>query len=231
MAERGIRVARPVAAKSGATVERVETALGAFHAVLFAGLPGEHRNLDDLHEADFKRWGKALGKLHVASLDLDVDRPSWTEQLADIRRLIPAEEEGALSELAYVEERLDGFDSAPDEFGLIHCDFEMDNLLWRDDEIGIVDFDDCAYYPFAADIALALRDLWEDKVALIDFKDERLQTFVAGYREAKALSEEGLWDLPLFMRLSDLVSFAGTFCPIAEGPLRQEPVWTAELRQ
>jgi len=231
LAERGIRVARPVAAKSGARVERVETALGAFHAVLFAGLPGEHRNLDDLHEADFKRWGKALGKLHVASLDLDVDRPSWTEQLADIRRLIPAEEEGALSELAYVEERLDGFDGAPDEFGLIHFDFEMDNLLWQDDEIGIVDFDDCAYYPFAADIALALRGLWEDKVALIDFEDERLQTFVAGYREAKALSEEGLRDLPLFMRLSNLVSFARTFCSLAEGPLRQEPVWTAELRQ
>ena len=55
LAERGIRVARPVAAKSGARPERVETALGAFHAVLFAGLPGEHRNLDDLHEADFKR--------------------------------------------------------------------------------------------------------------------------------------------------------------------------------
>jgi len=67
----------------------------------------------------------------------------------------------------------------------------MDNLLWRDDEIGIVDFDDCAYYPFAADIALALRDLWEDKVALIDFEDERLQTFVAGYRRPKRSARKG----------------------------------------
>ena len=101
-----------------------------------------------MHEADFKRWGKALGKLHVASLDLDVDRPSWIDQLAGVRRLIPAEEESVLSELAYVEQWLDGLDCGSDEFGLIHFDFEMDNLLWQDAEVGIVDFDDCAYYPF-----------------------------------------------------------------------------------
>lgn len=231
LAEQGVRVARPVVAKAGACVERVETELGVFHAVLFEALPGEHRDLDDLDEVAFARWGRALGELHAASLDLEADRPTWAEQLAGIRRIIPVDEESALSELTYIENWLDHLDSDPDEFGLIHFDFEMDNLLWQGDEIGIIDFDDCAYYPFAADIALALRDLCDDKVAQLDLADERLQTFVAGYREAKPLSEAALRQLPLFIRLSNLVSFARTFWSLGEGPLRQEPMWTAELRR
>ena len=205
LAERGVRVARPVVAESGARVERVETDLGFFHAVLFEALPGVHRDFDDLDETAFAHWGRALGKLHAASLDIEVDRPTWAEQLADLRHLIPIEEESALSELAFIEDRLDGLDGDPDEFGLIHFDFEMDNLLWQGDEIGIVDFDDCAYYPFVADIALALRDLCDDKVAHVDLQDERLQTFIAGYRQAKPLDEKALWLLPLFIRLSNLV--------------------------
>ena len=231
LARQGIRIARPVPAKSGACIERIETPLGPFHAVLYEALPGLNRNLDDLDEGDCLRWGRALGELHAASLDLEADRPSWAEQLAKIRQIIPAEEQGALSELADVEHRLDRLDSAPDEFGLVHYDFTVDNLLWQGEEIGIADLRDCAYSPFAADVALALRDLCDDRIAQIDFQDDRLQTFVAGYRAAKPLTEAALRQLPLYIRLGNLLSFARALWSLGEGPLQPEPVWTTEMRR
>ena len=44
-----------------------------------------------------------------------------------------------------------------DRYGLIHFDFELDNLYWRDQTIGMLDFDDCAHYWYAADIAFWLK--------------------------------------------------------------------------
>src|SRR2546430_7254258 len=44
--------------------------------------------------------------------------------------------------------------------GLIHGDFELDNLFWQDDTIALLDFDDCSYSWYVADVAFALRDLF-----------------------------------------------------------------------
>ena len=231
LAAQGHPVAPPMPSRTGSRVERVENALGVFHAVLFSVMRGRHRPIVDLDETDFARWGRVLGELHAASLDLDIERPSWAEHLADMRGLIPMEESGAHSELDCVARELEGLDGGPDEFGLIHFDFEMDNLLWDDNgRLGIIDFDDCAYYPFAADIALALRDLSDDAIAHIDLTDERLQTFVAGYRQVKSLSDEALRQLPLFMRLGNLMVFARQIWALGDGPEREEPQWTTELR-
>ena len=232
LAAQGQMVAAPVPSRSGTRIERVENELGIFHAVLFPALPGRHRPIDDLDEADFARWGRALGDLHAASLDLDVERPSWAEHLMDMRGLIPLEESGAHGELECIARELEGLDGGPDEFGLVHFDLEMDNVLWADDgRVGIIDFDDCAYYPFAADIALALRDLCNDAIAYIDLDDERLQTFVGGYRQVKSLSDEALRKLPLFTRLGNLMDFSRQIWALGDGPEREEPQWTTELRR
>jgi len=52
-------------------------------------------------------------------------------------------------------------DRTRDNFGLIHFDFELDNLCWEDALIQMLDFDDCAYHWYAADITYALRDLFQ----------------------------------------------------------------------
>ncbi|MDP6700754.1 MAG: phosphotransferase [Candidatus Latescibacteria bacterium] len=232
LAAQGQSVAPSVRSRTGNRIERVENRLGVFHAVLFPALPGRQRSIDDLDEIDFARWGQALGELHAASLDLDVERPSWAEHLADMRGLIPLDESGAHGELDYIARELEDFGGGPDEFGLVHFDFEMDNVLWADDgRLGIIDFDDSAYYPFVADIALALRDLYDDAIAHIDLADERLQTFVAGYRQAKSLSDEALRQLPLFARLGNLMVFARQIWALGDGPEREEPQWTTQLRQ
>ena len=90
-------------------------------------------------------------------------------------------------------------------YGLIHGDFELDNLFWQDDTIAMLDFDDCSYYWYVADVAFALRDLFETGV---DLSNPSFRTFIRGYSEHYSLDEELISYLPTCMRLANLITYA-----------------------
>jgi Ser/Thr protein kinase RdoA (MazF antagonist) len=121
---------------------------------------------------------------------------------------LPAHEDTARQLLALLERQVAALPTNAQTFGLIHYDFELDNLLWDDQRVSIVDFDDCAGYWFVADIAFALRDLFDDQPAQIDVADARFQAFMAGYRELRSVTDAELRHLALFLRIHNLVSFA-----------------------
>lgn len=68
------------------------------------------------------------------------------------------------------------------EIGLIHGDLAPSNLLFRGDEVGVIDFDDCVIGPYPYDIALALREL-EDLEAYPELR----AAFLGGYRTVRPL--------------------------------------------
>src|SRR5436853_441693 len=80
-------------------------------------------------------------------------RPTIHEHLRAVGRQLPAHEHAALRLLALLERQVAALPASQQTFGLIHYDFELDNLIWDDQRVGIVDFDDCAGYWFVADIA------------------------------------------------------------------------------
>jgi len=218
LADRGIAVALPVASYSNRLVETVPTELGDFHAVLFEALPGEHLTFDGMNGADLQRWGRELARVHAVSERFDASsRSTWQDHIQMVRRLLPGTEEAALGELKYIEEQLEQLPVEPGRFGLIHFDFELDNLLWEGNKVGIVDFDDCAYYWYEADIAFALRDLYDDRVVNIDLTSDRLQAFVQGYQMEHELPPDALARLPLFARLHNLVMCAKLYWSLGAG--------------
>jgi Ser/Thr protein kinase RdoA (MazF antagonist) len=231
LAGHDVLVAEPVAARSGLLVEAIPTELGTFHAVMLEALSGRHLALAELDSAGLARWGRALGELHNASQGYSAcQRPNWSDHISFARAVIPPAEELLQAELGEVEKRLHGLAAGPEDFGLIHYDFELDNLLWQADQIGVVDFDDCAYYWFAADIAYALRDLFDDCAEGVDLGDQRVGSFVDGYRSARPISDEQLGHVPLLMRLHNLIAFARISRSLAGGRPAEEPEWAAGLR-
>ena len=60
----------------------------------------------------------------------------------------------------------------------------------------VFDCNDCAQYWFAADVAYALRDLYDDRIERIDLGDPRLRAFAAGYRAVRPLPDRNLRLLP-----------------------------------
>jgi Ser/Thr protein kinase RdoA (MazF antagonist) len=78
----------------------------------------------------------------------------------------------------------------PDRFGIVHGDFELDNLSWDGDTAVAYDFDEAARSWYVADIVNAVRDLAGATVLY--------GAFLAGYRRARPLRESDLAHVPLF---------------------------------
>jgi Ser/Thr protein kinase RdoA (MazF antagonist) len=231
VAQGGVRVSRPLPSRAGKLVESVDTELGVFHAVLLELVPGRHLEFEALDLPAFERWGRVVGEVHRAGAGPHITgRPAWTDWIALARHTLPPAETLAWRELEAVEAALRALSVSDETFGMIHFDLELDNLLWDDEQAGVIDFDDCSYNWLAADIAFALRDLFENRPANVNFDDERLQAFLRGYRSAHPLSPEALRTLPLFLRLSNLILFARVTYSLAEGPLPGEPAWLTTLR-
>ena len=231
LADAGIRVAKPIHALTGNTVESVPTSLGIYHAVVFEALAGEQRETADLTPAQFTEWGKTLGELHRAAQHYQTPgRLTWRDHFDQIAASLPPHEQAAQAALDHLTQHLSALPVHADNFGLIHFDFELDNLIWTPNGLGIIDFDDSAWYWFAADIAFALRDLFNDRAAQVELNHPALLAFVEGYRMAKPLAPAELALLPLFLATHNLVMFAKLLRALEAGEQPGEPAWLVGLR-
>ncbi len=207
--DQGLPVARPIRSAAGRLVETVQTDLGSVNAILFDGLPGAHREVDELDADGFQRWGAALGRLHsVMQRYADpsaLDRESWREHLQLGASYIRPEDEGLQAELHRLTAWTNALPTGPDEMGLIHFDFESDNLCWSEQgEIGMLDFDDSARHWYVADIAYALRDLFQEGV---DLAHPHFRAFVQGYEQHRPVNRELMGEIPMFLRLHRMHQF------------------------
>jgi len=225
----GVNANRPVPSLFGNLVERVDTGLGAFHAVLFEEVVGEHIELDELDHKGFRLWGGALARVHEVSEGLEVSgAPSWSSHL-DAILSITGDNPGIIPEAKKLEAILSQFNQTS-SYGLVPFDFELDNIKWVGDSPGFMDFDDFCYHWHAADIAFALRDLYGDRMTGFDPDDPRFRSFIEGYRGVKCISDEELERIPVFIRLHNLYTCYRIQRSIDDEPGRDEPVWVVSLR-
>ncbi|MHC0036362.1 phosphotransferase enzyme family protein [Pseudoneobacillus sp. C159] len=205
---KGLKVVIPVRSKNETYVETVETELGTFQAVVFEALPGKQFETEELPLENYFTWGSALGQLHHTFKGMPEkirhNRTSWRDQLAFVEEKLPQHETAAKTELKKILEWATNKEVTSESFGLIHYDFELDNLRWENKEVAILDFDDCVNHWYVADIAYALRDLFKEK---IDLENVLVKEFLQGYRSKTELDVRELQDLTWFMRMHHLVMF------------------------
>ena len=230
VAKKGMTVTTPTPSKSGQCVESVETDLGTFHAVVFAKLQGREIDIEELSTSQFETWGATLGKLH-ALMHLYQDprvsaRGTWRDHLALARNYVPKDEPRVQAECDHLTSFLAALPVTATNSGLIHGDFELDNLRWQDETIAMFDFDDCSYYWYIADIAFALRDLFETGV---DLSHPSFRAFIRGYCEQYSLDEELISHLPTFMRLTNLITYAKMVRAMDLANDQNSPEWCISL--
>ena len=232
LAASGQRVANPVPSRTGHLVESIETMQGLFHAVVFEALPGKSIDLEEMTPNQLVQWGQALGELHQATTHYTKPgRPSWQDHLTMVAELVPATESSAHQEIERLTGELNQLECNPQNYGLIHYDFEPDNLIWHDGQPGIIDFDDCAWYWYVADIALALSDLFGDRPSQVDFTNATFRHFIQGYRTSKSIEQDELAQIPLFLRMQNLVSFARLYRAVTPVNPTGELPWMPGLRE
>jgi Ser/Thr protein kinase RdoA (MazF antagonist) len=152
----GQAVAAPLTSIQGQLVETVPTARGRMHAMLIGEAPGRQIDAADLTEQRARAWGAALARLHCHP---SVER--LPESLSDLRRAeqVLADDRPIAEAIARLRTDLDRLPRHGDCFGVVHGDFELDNLAWTGDTPTAYDFDEAGRSWFVADIAHALRDL------------------------------------------------------------------------
>jgi Ser/Thr protein kinase RdoA (MazF antagonist) len=227
-----LRIAFPVKSLNDKYIEAVDTEVGTFYAVVFEGLEGNQYEFEELDEQYFSIWGSALGKLHHTLKDIPEhyrhSRSSWKDHLAFVKEMIPDQETSAKQELKKIMSWTEGLPVTKENYGLVHYDFELDNLRWDNRSFGILDFDDCSNHWFVADIAFALRDLFEENV---DLEHPLFQEFMKGYKKETEIDMILLKNLSWFLRMRNLLSFVTLLRTVDIPESQDHPEWLKGLRK
>lgn len=225
-------IVKPVKSLDNRYIESVKIEKREYHAVVFEGLKGKQYEIEDLDTQQFYIWGKALGHLHKVinniPKEITVKRNSWQEHIAFMEKSLSEDETLAKKELTEVKRWITNLRITDENYGLIHFDFELDNLRWEDKVISILDFDDCSNYWYVADIAFALRDLFNDN---IDLDNRDFKNFIKGYESEFKIDKDLLGDLHWFIRFHNLFTFTKLLRTIDILDLPHYPSWLLDLRK
>lgn len=224
----GAAVVRPVASESGALTVTAATRIGVMHAMMVEAAPGDQVDIADLTGSWARRWGQALARLHRDATGLSAGLGEAFGELPGIGRLFAGD-------IPLVEATLtltDWMGRLPRDrhhWGVVHGDFELDNMAWAGSRSIAYDFDEAAVSWFAADIASAVRDLTDCTGHAAGEFQAQFGAFIAGYRSLRPLDDQDLGRLPLFAGLHAAASLVRITRALGD-PGQGEPGWLVQLR-
>ena len=225
---------KPIPAKDGELCLKLSTKWGEYYASAFkkvSGAPLEYLNLTD--EVMFQ-YGKTLGKLHSLSANYKPNIKKWTyvEALEWIHNTLREYNapDFMMEELISISKELQLLPKTSENFGLVHYDFELDNVFY--DEItrkcSVIDFDDGMYHWFALDIEQAFDSIAETMNG--DMLLNAQAEFLRGYQEEHCYTKEMEESRRQMRRFVDLYAYARLIRSVAE-TFENEPDWLIELRK
>lgn len=96
------------------------------------------------------------------------------------------------------EDRLRRYGKGKDRYGLIHSDLNINNILVENDEVRVLDFDDCGYGWFLYDLSTAVLE-YDDTLP------EMVEAWLAGYESVRKLSKEDKDEIETFIVLRKII--------------------------
>lgn len=233
LCEHGFPAMKPVPMKNGKLVETVSTEWGDYNVSCFERVQGEDLESIEGTLEIARGYGRSLGRLHTLLKDYPSanERGDYTDVLntTEKRLKLFGAPEFMLKELENVRSELAALPITKDNFGIVHFDYEPDNVFY-DSETGIfgaIDFDDAMNCWFALDIQRAI-DAMDDVVDEAD-EEAACAEFIAGYREECMLTDADEATIPLMRRMIMLKDYA-TLKYVMSEPIADEPDWLIELK-
>lgn len=234
--EQGFPALRPIPAKNGSLLLELQTPWGPWYASAFEGVPGVSLEDADCTPSMLEGYGRTLGRLHSLSsryTPVSPERTKWNEN--DVLDWIDdtlsrlGGETPALRESVRLREELSQIPKTPETYGLVHYDFEPDNVFYDAAEgFHAIDFEDGMYHWYALDVEQCLDSMAEavPESRLEDAKD----VFLSGYLAEFPLPKEALSQLSLMRRFIDLYGYARISRSVQE-TFENEPDWLLSLRE
>lgn len=221
--------------KEGQKIIQVQTPQGIYVATSFKRVSGEPISERPITPEIAQRIGKKLGKLHDLSSQyapVQTNRPnleSCFEWMAQVLELTTSPE-FLINELEALRETLMQLNRNTLNYGLIHYDFEPDNLFYEQEReaIHIIDFDDCMYHFYAQDLERAIHALQSET----EEKDHKAleAACIEGYKKHMNL-DAAIWNhRQAFERFGQLYQYCRIRYALHEPPTIQ-PDWMPSLIQ
>ena len=237
----GYGAMKPVAAKNGELLLTLNTKWGGYYASVFEGVAGISIEDTDYREKIMIAYGKALGRLHNLSMEYQPENRKWSyadalawvkKTLAEYKNQCP--EKGLLLEKMQrkadeVEQELSKLKQTKETFGLVHYDFEPDNVFYNeeDNSCQVIDFEDGMYHFFMVDIEQVLDSLSEELEG--EAFEQAKKNFLQGYESERTLEQDYEPKCRLMRRFCNLFSYARLVHCIAE-EVSDAPDWMVSLR-
>ncbi|MGN7313522.1 phosphotransferase enzyme family protein [Alkalicoccobacillus gibsonii] len=212
----------------------VETPWGSYYASVFKRVDGVQLDKAEASDGVIFSYGKALGKLHRLSSDYDppnfkrwtyYDVFNWIEQTLE---KFPREK-AAQHETALLRSFFNTISITEKNFGLIHYDFEYDNIFYDEstNTCNVIDFDDCMYHLYVMDVEKALESM-TDYIPTDQVQHKR-NCFLDGYRSEFEIENDMLQLMPLCRRFASLYGYVRVIRATDE-KWNHEPQWMDDLR-
>lgn len=232
--EKGYPVMKPYPMKNGKLCDVITTKWGEYNVSCFEEMDGETLEDTEGSLALARGFGEMLAALHNLSAECPFSdaRKSHSDLLNEVRERLERYQapKMLLDAHAAVANELSGLEINKENYGLIHYDFEPDNVLWDPDsaQFGVIDLDDAIRCWYALDVARAIDAM--DDVVDEEMKEQAVAAFLEGYRGKRAFPEEQLALLPLMRRLVALQEYT-TILHVLSETAEEEPEWLTQIRQ
>ncbi|MBQ4536424.1 MAG: phosphotransferase [Lachnospiraceae bacterium] len=230
--KRGFPAMRPVPMKNGKTAGQIDTEWGVFNVSCFERVSG--KSLEDTKGTlqIVRGYGETLGKLHALMKEYP-----YSERHRNHKSLLE-EISNRMSEYGVPEmfkteylslcEALEQLTLTSDNYGVIHYDFEPDNVFYDVDEdaFSVIDFDDAIGCWYALDVVRAM-DALEDVVETNVIKEAE-RCFLEEYRNFTTFTDEQMESLPLMRRFVRMQEYT-TLLHVMSEPVEEMPDWMRKL--
>lgn len=204
LAKDGLNVNKPVKSLNGNDIEPLPTQYGFFQAVVLTYSYGNHLDIMELNDNQLIRWGEAMGRMHKLSQKAcGIDFSPGIQEMLIQQEYLPLSST-VKQEGEEVLNWLNGLERTPETYGHIHYDFELDNIIWQGESPSIIDFESGLSCWFAADVAFALRDIFQDGSAM---DKNEFKLFLEGYRKVRSISIEEVGRIPMFLRVHNFITY------------------------
>ncbi len=192
------------------------------HVVLFAWEHGHHPTIETDLRPCFRSLGAIIARMHAHSrawqrppgferftwdLEATLGEPARWGQWRNGLGMTPARIDLFNKTACLIQERLIRYGAGADRFGLVHYDLRLANLLLHQDTVKVIDFDDCGFSWYMADLANCL-SFYEH----LPQATRWMASLLEGYRTTGELTREDEEELATFvlLRRLQLVAWIGS---------------------
>ena len=178
---REVPVCAPIISHGGQWVETIEQGEEQFLAHVCQEVPGLSMHFDHKNLNLYKRWGKALGKLHQAAKNYPQGKrvyTSWEKSLEELHQNAETESSALKDVLKDVSHFLKNRPQTPENYGLTHGDHREGNVLATGSTVHIIDFDLPCNNWFAEDV---FRPFFDSIVYDANNWRNKIQPYLEGY--------------------------------------------------